>query len=276
MSFEYIKLKHKIKKIWHYLKNGQKDIGDDIHDVYLYIDESGTLAKGGDDFFIMSCFITDSVETIRVQLEELKKEIKESPYFYAQRKVFLKQGFHACENHPDIRAKYYTLLPKLNVRIYSIVINKTSHCFSDICCKYTTNEAIYAYLVKKLLFDRVQGEYKKRIHIVFEEYGPSIPKHQANMQKIVSGISQKISGRYKYDIVFDVEVHKKDDIALSVIDYVNYILCQILNKDDNARMMDNFNLIEPKIALLHSLHNDKFYNRRKRINFAEIKQAGRW
>ncbi|MDE5544247.1 MAG: DUF3800 domain-containing protein, partial [Bacteroidales bacterium] len=119
--FECIRLKHRIKKIWHYLKNSQMDMGDEPQDVYLYIDESGTLTKGDDEFFIMSCFITDSVETLKAQLEDLKKKIKESPYFYAQRKAFLRQGFHACENHPDIRAKYYTLLPKLNIRIYSIV-----------------------------------------------------------------------------------------------------------------------------------------------------------
>ena len=36
-------------------------------------------------------------------------------------------------------------------------------------------------------------------------------------------------------------------------------------------MIANFKLIEPKIALLHSLHNGKYYSSRKNINFKEIK-----
>lgn len=267
-------LKQNIKKLFHNIDKRRIDYNYSTNDVYIYIDESGTLTKN-DDYFILSCFISDSIDMIREQLDKLRKDILSSPYFYAYRDLFLRQGFHACDNHPDIRSRYYALLPKLNIRIYSLIIKKSSNYFSNICQKCASNDEIYACFVKTLLFDRIESECMKPIHIIFEEYGDSITRHKTNMQNIVRHISQYISNKRRHNINVDVEIHKKDDIVLSVIDYTNYILYQILNNDNNTRMMDNFKLIEPKIALLYSLHNKKFYGRRKRINFAEIKQAGR-
>ncbi len=267
-------LRQNIKKLLNYIDIRRMDCNGLTNDVYIYIDESGTLTKN-DGFFILSCFITDSIATIKEQLSKLKEDILSNPYFYAYRGPFLRQGFHACDNHPDIRSQYYALLPKLNIRIYSLVINKSSNCFSDIYRKCASDDELYAFFVKKLLTDRIKSEYMKQIHIIFEEYGNSITKHKANMRNVVFNISQCVSNKRRHNINIDVDIHKKDDIALSVVDYTNYILYQILSNNNSPRMMDNFNLIKPKIALVYSLHNKKFYDRRKSINFAEIKQAGR-
>ena len=72
-------------------------------------------------------------------------------------------------------------------------------------------------------------------------------------------------------IEYTVEVCSKDNIILSVVDYINYILYQLLNHPRvGTRMMDNFKLVEPKIASLHLLHAKAYYGRRKNINFEEI------
>lgn len=244
-----------------------------MKDVYLYIDESGTLVKDDDSkFFIISCYITDSPLQIQEDLQTLYNDIVNDPYLAFEINEFYEQGFHACENHFDIRSKFYSLLVKLNIRIYSIVISKESKCYEELCNHYNNTEDLYAFFARELLFDRIQSERMNHIHFVFEEYGSSIQKHKSNMQKVVARIAKEVRG--KNDISIDVDIHSKEDILLSVIDYVNFVIFQLLKDIEpakNLRMIANFKLIEPKIALLHSLHNGKYYSSLKNINFEEIK-----
>lgn len=239
----------------------------------MYIDESGTLVKDDDSkFFIISCYITDSPLQIQENLQILYDDIINDPYFAFEINKFREQGFHACENHFDIRSKFYSLLVRLNIRIYSVVISKESQCYKELCNRHNNTEDLYAFFARELLFDRIQSERNNHIHFVFEEYGSSIQKHKSNMLNVVTRITKEV--RRKNDIVIDVDIHSKEDMLLSVIDYTNFVIFQLLKEIDpvkNARMIANFKLIEPKIALLHSLHNGKYYSSLKKINFEEIK-----
>ena len=106
------------------------------------------------------------------------------------------------------------------------------------------------------------------IHFIFEEYGNTIASHKDKMDKVVRNIVEAIG----INVEFNVEVCPKTNIILAVVDYVNYILYQLLNNPGkNQRMQDNFKLIEPQIASLHLLHTKVHYGRRKNINFERLK-----
>ena len=104
-----------------------------IKDIYIYIDEAGTLVKTDENkYFILSCYITDSPLQIKDELYSLYESIINTPYLAYEIENFKHQGFHACENHPDIRSRFYSLLLGLNIRIYSVVINKKSRVFERL------------------------------------------------------------------------------------------------------------------------------------------------
>lgn len=244
--------------------------------IYIYVDEAGTLVLGDvDRFFLLSCYITDTPNIIKSELLTLQNKILNEPYYAFDIERFKQQGFHACDNHPDIRSGYYKLLLRLNIRIYSIVIDKYSDFFKNLTKRFSISRELYSFFVRELLYDRLLSERRNKIHIIFEEYGSSITKHKTDMTDVLMRIMREMKcNGVKDKISFDVDVHSKDDILLSVIDYVNYVLFQMLKDIDpknNVRMNANFKLIEPKIANLHSLHNSQYYHSRKNINFEEIK-----
>lgn len=243
-----------------------------IRSVYFYIDESGTLQNNTEDnFFILSCFITDTPDHIRSALKSLRDEILSDPYNFKRRQKFQQDGFHAAKNHPDIRTSVYTLLLGLNFRAYSVVIDKTAPLFQELTQRFASEE-LYNYFVRELLYDRVLSERDSELNFIFEEYGNSKTKHKDAMTTVISRICQEIrkNGASK-EIFINVAVESKDELLLAVTDYINFVIFQMLQDAPQDRMKENFIIIEPKIALLHSLHNREYYHSRNSINFEAIK-----
>lgn len=117
-----------------------------IKDIYIYIDEAGTLVeKDENKYFILSCYITDSPQQIKDELDSLYNNIINEPYLAFEVANFKRQGFHACENHPDIRSRFYSLLLGLNIRIYSVVINKKSRVFESLQTRFDESDDLYAF-----------------------------------------------------------------------------------------------------------------------------------
>lgn len=244
--------------------------------VYFYIDESGVLNnldKGR--FFILTCYITDTPNIIKEKLESLKSKIEDKPYLAGELAKFREEGFHASPNHFDIRALYYELLPTLNIRIYSVVVDKLSNEYRILIEKYPNDPDGYIVIMRRLLYNRILSDKNEDLYFVFEEYGSKQSTYKTALENMFSEIKGKIALQLGINNVnYTVEVHSKDDILLSVVDYVNYVLFQILNGEKKEkRMQANFNLIEPKIASLCVWHNSIFYSSKKRINFDEIKRS---
>ena len=236
-------------------------------DIYFYIDESGLLRGEEERFFLISCIATDTPKHIESTLNQLQQNICSNPYYLPIRDKFRNQGFHAVSNHPDIRTEVYKIIPYMNMRVYTIVLDKFSDFYKDVSSRYNFDIDFYAFLIKQLLRDRVKSEKENHIHFIFEEYGGTIAHHKNRMEDVIGTLISEVGDGVEYV----VEVCSKDNIILSVVDYVNYILYQLLNHPGTGtRMMDNFKLVEPKIASLHLLHTKVHYGRRKNINFEEI------
>lgn len=240
--------------------------------IYYYIDETGTLDPSKsekDRFFVLSCNVTDTPEDIRSSLTDLKNEIENNPYFASQLEKFQKKGFHASANHFDIRAKYYSKLHSLNFRTYSVIVDKWCSKFNDL----VSRDRAYYEILFVLLYKRILSNRQFYNIIILEEYGKKPQNHLKKAKLIVEDIIQQIKEKYDINPVVDVVVHDKSDINLSMVDYMNYVLFHMLSPKPYNRMKENFSLIEPKIGLVHSFFEKKFFSERNRINFDDIKSG---
>lgn len=238
-------------------------------DYYYYIDEAGAI-ENDSKYFILGCFKTDSPELLREEIIKLKYEILNSPYFAFERKKFIKQGFHACENHYDIRAKFYNLISVLNIRAYILVVNKESELFKSFVEEGLDFPDIYIKCVEKLMTDRLLKTRKSRNIITFEQVGNKTDQWKDYMQKGLEKVSAFIKESTGDKITFNIKIKGKNEELLSVIDYILYLFVQFYEKSKfEPRMIENFKIIEPKIGIIYKMDRDIFYHKNNRINIRE-------
>lgn len=240
-----------------------------MKNTYYYIDEAGGIDNNS-KFFILGCYKTDTPEDISSALIDLKTDILNEPYFAYERKKFLKQGFHACDNHLDIKSRFYNLVSTLNVRFYILLLKKDSVFFQQMKESKLTSNDIYNVCISKLLSDRLtKTRYDNNI-IVFEQYGSKPINWLKNVEEVMKQTATKIDDSFEAKISYKVEVHNKSDINLSLIDYINYLFVQFFEKDTVLnRMSENFSILEPKIGLIYKMDKDLFYTKNKRLNINE-------
>jgi hypothetical protein len=234
---------------------------------YFYIDEAGHI-NNNSTIFIHGCVKTDSPETLLESINEITDEILNDDYFIEDIETIKQQGFHATENHPDVRKHYYKRLHYFNFRAYFVVVNKNSEYFKNLKDEKDDFE-IFEIFLKKLIKDRIQSNKNDKNIFYFED----IEIAKKSFKKIVKDIFES------FDETFDLEYHitGKELINLSIIDYLNYILYSILKSDKkDDRMEKNFNLISPRIGVINILHKNVFLGRKKtedkKINIINLKR----
>lgn len=240
-----------------------------MKNTYYYIDEAGGIDTNS-KFFILGCYKTDSPQDVCSALDSLKKEILNAPYFAYERNKFLKQGFHACDNHHDIKSRFYNLVSTLNVRFYVLLLKKDSVFFQKMKNDKLTPTQIYNMCIIKLLSDRLTKTRNDHNIIIFEQYGSKPTNWLKNVENELQQIDTKIEDKFGIKISYKVDVHDKSDLNLSVIDYINYLFVQFFEKENVLnRMSENFSILEPKIALIYKMDKDLFYDKNKRFNINE-------
>ncbi|EIA07452.1 DUF3800 domain-containing protein [Flavobacterium frigoris] len=234
---------------------------------YFYIDEAGHI-NNNSNIFIHGCVKTDTPETLLKTINEIKDEILNDDHFIEDIEEIKEQGFHATENHPDVRKYYTSRLHYFNFRAYFVVVNKKSEYFKNLKTDKEDFE-IFEMFLRKLINDRIQSNKNDKNIFYFED----IEIAKKSFKNIVKDIFES------FDETFDLEYHiaGKELINLSIIDYLNYILYSILKSDKkDDRMEKNFNLISPKIGVINILHKNVFLGRKKtddkKINITNLKR----
>lgn len=240
-------------------------VNQPVKENFYYIDEAGSL-ESDSKFFILGCYKTDTPEDVRKEINSLREELIDSPYYAFERKKFLKQGLHACENHFDIRARFYNLIATLNIRAYILLLNKNSEYFRYLT-KDNDGKNIYKICIEKLLKDRLIKTRNYKNTLVFEEYGSKVIEWQKNINIIIEKIKANIKTSFGTDLSYNINVHSKADANLSIIDYLNFLFVQFYeHKKTTPRMLENFRIIEPKMALIYKMDKDIFYDKNNRID----------
>lgn len=231
---------------------------------YFYIDESGHL-NNDSKIFIHGCIKTDTSEEIDGTIIKLKDVIKDDIYFQdtVALENFIKQGFHAVDNHPDIRAQFYKILPLLNYRAYFVLLNKTDAFYKSLKIKYSPSE-VFAQTLKKLLTDRIIANKEEKNIFYFE----TIEFSDNSLKNILDKYFCSFNPRM-YKIEYYI-VSKKEN-NLSVVDYLNYIFFKLYERNDFfERMKENFELIKPKIGSIYIMNQDKYYSRKTKVELIKI------
>jgi hypothetical protein len=220
---------------------------------YFYVDEAGHI-NNDSTVFIHGCIKTDVPDVITDALENLHEDIIENLYFDEDEDRIIKEGFHAVENHPDVRAKFYMLLPLLDYRAYFTVVDKKSNFFKNLKSTKEDHE-IFHYFLNKLLRDRLQKNKHDKNIFFFED----LEIEKKSLKQILQDIKDSLPPSY------DCEFHirGKELINLAVVDYLNYVLYSILSTPkSNDRMEKNFNLIAPKIGVINIMHKNVYLSRK--------------
>ncbi|PCH91314.1 MAG: hypothetical protein COB85_09275 [Bacteroidetes bacterium] len=237
-----------------------------MKNTYYYIDEAGGI-KSNSKFFILGCYKTDSPDQIKTKIESLKEEIINSPYFAFEREKFIEQGFHASENHFDIRARFFNLISTLNIRSYILLLSKNSSFFKKLIDQGLDANQIYNLCIEKLMTDRLTKTRHDHNTIIFEEYGSKLSKWVTNVEEVIAKVDGKIQKYYGTKLSYQVEVHSKEDSNLAIIDYLNFLFVQFFEHSKvEQRMVENFKIIEPKIAMVYKMDQDLFYDSKTRID----------
>lgn len=221
---------------------------------FYYIDESGHILNNS-KLFIHGCIKTDTPKFISKALDEIKVEIQNDYYFNEFMDEFKETGFHAVDNHFDIRTLLYRKLITLNWRAYFVLINKESDYFNSI--KDKPEHEIFKISLSKLLFNRLRSESSNKNILNFE----TIDLSGKPLSKVLEELFIPWTKRYNCEYFI---LNKDDDVNLGVIDYLNYILYRILTTNDRDEVMRrNFNNLAPKIALIHIQNTNTYLSRSK-------------
>lgn len=228
---------------------------------YFYIDEAGSFGNSS-NVFIHGCIKTDTSEILENALLGLKDEIIDELYYEAFVERVKLEGFHAADNHPDIKSEFYKLLPRLDYRAYFVILNKETDYYKNLSQEKEEWE-IFEYSLRKLLKDRIVKNRTDKNIFYFERI--DIKK------KPLSSILKEFFSEYNSSYDCEYHIVGKEVNNLAVIDYLNYIFEQIsktLNKkrgnkeSEFDRMKLKFNLVKSKIGVINLLHNDLFLSRK--------------
>lgn len=232
---------------------------------YFYIDESGGILNDS-PHFILGCIRTDTPQQITESIQMLLNGFEDELYYAPMFDQILLQGFHAVDNHPDIRARFFALLATLNFRSFFSIINKSMSPYKEMI-EQRDEKRVYLVALDKLLRGRFNNSIDKNI-FVFEELQFKVQSQQKILDEFFSSYIDR--GNVEYSIV------GKEEINLSIVDYMNYIFNILLTKSDLSkvqRMVDNFELVKPKIAFIHLLNSNTFFSRRKSYSIENIVQT---
>lgn len=216
---------------------------------YFYIDESGSILNNS-KVFIHGCLVTDTPNLIRDTLEQLREEIVDDLYFDKVVENPDQFDFHAVEDHPDVRTAIYRKLITLNWRAYFIILKKDGTFYNEFSKK--EEHEIFTHTLTKLIHDRVIKFKGDKNLFLFETIEISNKSFKTILEEYFEVLDKD------HDCAFQI-LNKEDDINMSTIDYLNYILYQILTKEKKQERMElNFEIFAPKIALINLINNKTY------------------
>lgn len=231
---------------------------------FFYIDESGGILNDSPSF-ILGCIRTDTPKTISDNISKLLQEFEDEIYYSLMIDQIKQQGLHAVDNHPDVRARFFAILAVQNFRSFFTIINKSKSPFKELIDE-KEEEMVYLLALDKLLKGRFNNRVDNNIFI-FEELQFKDRSQQKVLEEYFAPYMQE--GNVEYKIV------GKEEVNLAITDYMNYIFHTILptkGLKKVQRMVDNFEIIKPKIALINILHSNTFFTRENSFTIDDILQ----
>ena len=233
--------------------------------IWYFVDESGdpvfydqrgnliTGQPGCSKILILGFIETPDPETIRKSVLDLQREIIGDPYFQnvpslAKTSV----AFHAKDDTPEVRYRFFKLIADLNFKSQFIVARKIERVFRN---NFKADEnAFYDHLVS-MLFQNVLHRYQTN-YVYFSKRG-SKDRQKPLVRAIQRGIKKFED---KWDTQVETKYHiqaqtPKGEPCLSVIDYMNWAVYRGFTRGE----MRFFKVVEEKVDFLLDLYDSGNY-----------------
>ena len=249
-------------------KDAPKHLSDQV---FHYTDE--TDIKINDKHYIALSVITILNEDVRKNNINKLNNLKEDIITDFRNGLNQKQReniFHYCEDNTYVKEKYQAILRTLNFEAFIIFIQGDS---SNM--KKRKYQESYYKIFNSMMY-KILRRFKRNHNYIYPEENSKISK-----EKLIYNLS-KIKGLPK----FKLEIATKNEILLSIPDYILGIFRDCIKKDlteNIAKLKDGqkikedtkLNEILDKIRLVVDLSNNKYYARQNsnRLNCIDINKA---
>jgi len=212
---------------------------------------------------------TQSPKPLRRAILALQQEVTQDPYFQdvpSIRKTAI--AFHAKDDVPEVRYRFFKLLATLDFRAQLIVARKIERVFRN---SFEAREtAFYDHLVS-LLFQDVLHRYQWNT-IYFAKRG-SRDRQVPLLQAIRQGL-QRFEQKWDHTVTTKFEVQAQTpsgEPCLSIVDYANWAVYRAFTRGE----MRYYRAIEDKVSLLVDLYDTakypkNWYNRGNPFDITKI------
>jgi hypothetical protein len=232
---------------------------------YFFVDESGDPVfydrrgnlivgqPGCSPILILGFVETQSPKQLRQAIVNLQEALISDPYFDGVPSLAKTAiAFHAKDDVPEIRYRFFQLLTRLDFRAQFVVARKIERVFKN---RFKGHEmAFYDHLVS-LLFENVLHRYSENV-IYFAKRG-SRDRQLPLSRSIGRGIGRfEEKWHHQIDTTFKVQAQTpRGEPCLSVVDY----MCWAVHRAFVRGQMRYYRTIEDKVSLLVDLYDTKRY-----------------
>lgn len=248
---------------------------------YFFVDESGDptfydrkgrliVGKEGCSKVILLGFIrTESPESIRKEISKLQLEIADDKYLLAIPSIKKTlRGFHAKDDSPEIREKFFKLIVTLDFKAEFVVARKIEDVF--IKRHKRSEDVFYDDLVAKLFQNKLHVSRKNLIYYAVR----GSRKRQVPIANAVQTAVLAFEEKWKTTVDAEISIQPQSpvgDPCLQVIDYMNWAVYRAFTKSEDRYLK----FVEEKISYLGDIYDfDKypknFYNSKNKFNLTKI------
>ncbi|MCF7795692.1 DUF3800 domain-containing protein [Patescibacteria group bacterium] len=256
-----------------------KEISDNKN--YFFVDEAGDPVfynkygknivgtEGCSKILILGFIITKNPKIIRDEIFKLKKEIQNDKYLQnIPSMIKTKKYFHAKDDCPEIREKFFKMILKLDFKAEFIVARKNEKIFKS---KYKGKQNLfYDDLIIKLFKNKLH--FSKENDIYFEVRGNK--KRQKPLEDAIKIAVNTFESEWNIKNNCKINIYPMSSVGepcLSIADYINWAVFRAYTKKEDRFLK----FVENKISFLFDVYDfnkypKNFYNRKNKFDINKI------
>lgn len=232
---------------------------------YFFVDEAGDPTffdkhgrnivgkEGCSKILLLGLIRTDNPDELRKAVLTLRKEIAEDEYL---RKIpSIKKtvrAFHAKDDCPEVREKFYKLIVKLNFKAEFFVARKLESVFRN---KHKAKQHLfYDDLIIKLFENKLHKA--ERNFIYYAKRGNKT--RQEPFEDAVQAAILTFENKWNQQVKTETSVHPQTpsgEPCLQIIDYMNWTVFRAFSRGEERY----YKFVEDKVSLLVDLYDFKKY-----------------
>jgi len=237
-----------------------------------FYDESGNLIVGQEGcapILLLGFVEMADPQPIRQAVLALQREVINDPYFQGFQSLKRTAiAFHATDDLPEIRYRFYKLIASLDIKVQFVVARKIERVFRNSF--HARETEFYDHLVT-ILFENVLHRYTEN-HIYYAKRGSR--ERQGPLSEAIRLGLQRFENKWKHPVntTFEIQAQTpKGEPCLSIIDYMNWAVYRAFTRGE----MRYFQTIEDKVSLLVDLYDTQkypktWYNRHNKFDLKKI------